>query len=83
MMNKTPEKPKRRIPRKRIKQTYPRGWNERRVRAVAKYYDELSDEQLAREIEKAPEVTEEKLMLVPAELVPTVQKLIARHQKSA
>ena len=50
---------------------------------MAKYYDELSDEQMAREIESAPEVTEETLRLVPGELVATVQKLIARHQKSA
>lgn len=74
---------KRHNARKRINQKYPRGWNERRVRAVAKYYDELSDEQMAREIESAPEVTEETLRLVPGELVATVQKLIARHQKSA
>jgi len=68
---------------RRTNQKFPPGWNERKVRAVIKHYEELSDEQLAHEIESAPEVTEETLMSVPSELVGAVQKLIARHQKSA
>ncbi len=41
---------------KRIKQKLPRGWNERKVRAVIRHYDQLTDEELAHEIETAPEV---------------------------
>jgi hypothetical protein len=82
-MKKMPDNSKRRKTGKRTKQKFPPGWNERKVRAVVKHYEQLSDEQLAREIESAPEVSEETLMSVPAELVPKVQKLIARHQKSA
>ncbi len=44
---------------------------------------EIQDEELAREIETAPEVTGETLMSVPTELVPAVQKLIVRHRKGA
>jgi hypothetical protein len=69
--------------RRRTNQKFPPGWNERKVRAVIKHYEALSDEQLAQEIESAPEVTDETLMSVPSELVGAVQKLIARHQKSA
>jgi len=82
-MRKLSDNSKRRKAGRRIKQDFPPGWNERKVRAVIKHYEQLSDEQLAREIDSAPEVTEETLMSVPAELVPAVQKLIARHQKSA
>ena len=82
-MKKLSDNSKRRKAGRRIKQDLPPGWNERKVRAVIKHYEQLSDEQLAREIDSAPEVTEETLMSVPAELVPAVQKLIARHQKSA
>ncbi len=82
-MNKMSDNPKRRKAGRKIKQKFPPGWNERKVRAVIQHYEQLSDEQLAREIESAPEVNEEILMSVPAELVPAVQKLIAQHQKSA
>jgi hypothetical protein len=82
-MKKMSDNLKRRKASKGTKQKFPPGWNERKVRAVIKHYEQLSDEQLAREIESAPEMTEETLMSIPAELVPTVQKLIDRHQKSA
>ncbi len=74
---------KRRKTGKKIKQEYPPGWNERKVRAVIKHYEQLTDEELAREIESAPEVSGETLLSVPTELVPAVRKLLLRHQKSA
>jgi hypothetical protein len=80
---KTPGNSKRRKAGKRSKQEFPPGWNERKVRAVIKHYEELTDEELAREIESAPEVTGETLICVPTKLVPAVRKLILRHQKSA
>jgi hypothetical protein len=69
--------------RKRIKQKFPPGWNERKVRAVIGHYEQLSDEELAREIESAPEVSDETLISVPTELLPAIRSLIRRHQKSA
>jgi len=68
---------------KRIEQKFPPGWNEQRVRAVIRHYEQLTDEELAREIETAPEVTEETLISVPTELLPAVRRLILQHQKSA
>src|SRR5260370_21658623 len=41
---------------RRTNQKFPPGWKERTVRAVIKHYEKLSDEQLAHEIESAPEV---------------------------
>lgn len=68
---------------KKIKQQFSPGWNERKVRAVIQHYERLTDEELAHEIETAPEVSEETLISVPTELLPAVQKLIGRHQRSA
>jgi len=44
------DNPKRRKASRRTKQKFPPGWDERKVRAVIKHYEQLSDEQLAREI---------------------------------
>lgn len=66
---------------KRIKQEFPPGC-EQKVRAVIKHYEQLSDEELAGEIESAPEVSGETLISVPTELLPAVRKLIVQHQKS-
>jgi len=64
----------------RIKQKFPPGWNEQKVRAVIRHYDQLTDEELAREIETAPEITGETLISVPTELLPAVRRLILQHQ---
>jgi hypothetical protein len=73
---------RRRTPKK-FKQPFPPGWTERKIRAVIQHYEGLTEDQLAHEIETAPEVREETLISVPTKLVPAVQKLIARHQQSA
>ena len=69
-MKKTSDNSKRRKAGRKTKQKFPLGWNELKVRAVIQHYEQLSDEQLAREIASAPEVPDETLMSVPAELVP-------------
>ena len=79
----TSKNSKRRQTGKKIKQEFPPGWNERKVRAVIQHYDQLTDDELAREIETAPEVRDETLISIPTELLPAVQKLIGRHQRSA
>jgi hypothetical protein len=68
---------------KTIKQSFPPGWNEQKVRAVIQHYENLTDEELAREIETAPEVTGETLISVPTKLLPAVRRLILQHQESA
>jgi hypothetical protein len=81
-MTKMSGNSRRRKASKGIKQKFPPAWNERKVRAVIKHYEQLTDEEMAREIESAPEVTGETLISVPTELVPAIQKLIVRHQQS-
>jgi hypothetical protein len=68
---------------KKLKQHFPPGWNERKVRAVIQHYERLTDDELAHEIETAKEVTEETLISVPTELLPAVRELIFRHRRIA
>ena len=79
----TSKKLTRRKTGKKIKQQFPPGWNERRVRAVIRHYEELTDQELGREIENAPQVRDETLISIPTPLGPVVRKLIVRHQRSA
>jgi O-phosphoseryl-tRNA(Cys) synthetase len=74
---------KRRKTGEKIKQEFPRGWNERRIRAVIQHYEQLTDDELAHEIETAREVNGETLISVPTKLLPAVRKLIERNRRSA
>jgi hypothetical protein len=58
---------------------YPKGWNRKRVQAVIDYYDHQSDEEAIAEAEAAYNNITIAMMPVPVELVPKVQKLIARR----
>ncbi len=61
------------------KQQFPPGWNEERVRKLIEYYDnQTEDEQLA-EHEAALKDDNMTMMLVPRELVPEIEALIARR----
>ena len=58
---------------------YPRGWDRKKVEAVIRYYENQSDEDAIAEAEAAYRNTRSTMMEVPVELVPRVQKLIARR----
>lgn len=75
---KTRAKPK----AKRALNKYPRGWNRQKIDELARYYDKQSDEEAVAEAEGAFADPDQTVMLVPVELVPQVQKLLARHAKS-
>ena len=60
-------------------ETYPRGWNEARVRRVLDYYESQSDEEATAEIEASLQST---TMQVPVGLVPTVRRMIAERRLS-
>jgi hypothetical protein len=74
--------PKEIFTKKAIKPTIPKGSNEKKVRALAEYYDNQTDEEGAAEIENAEEIPGETWLPVPKELVPAVKKMIARHRKT-
>jgi hypothetical protein len=65
--------------RKKVRNEFPPGWDEERVRRVIDYYDNQSDEEAIAEAEAALEAEGQTLMMVPSELVPRIRELIAKH----
>ena len=80
-MNKPRSKrPKRREPaRPRDPNVYPKGWNRKRVQAVIEYYDNQSDEEAIAEAEAAYRSAQVTMMARPMDLVPKVEKLLAKR----
>jgi hypothetical protein len=64
-----------------IEQKFPPGWDAERVKALADYYDNQSDEEAIAEAEAALEAEGQTLVMVPSELMPAIRELIARHQQ--
>ena len=62
------------------KQRLHRGWTEKKIRELAEYYDQQTDEDGAKEIEEALVAKDQTLMVVPTRLVPAIQALIARKR---
>lgn len=62
------------------KQKLPRGWTEERIRKLAEYHDDQSEEEQAAEIEAAFAKKDHTVMVVPTKLVPAIQKLIQRKR---
>ena len=60
------------------KNIFPKGWNEKRVQEVLRYYESQSDEDAAREDDEAFAAGECTVMEVPLGLVSKVRKLIAQ-----
>jgi hypothetical protein len=60
---------------------YPSGWDQERVRRVLEHYESQTDEEAGAEDEAG--LSASTVMDVPAQLVPTVRELIAKHKKSA
>jgi len=58
---------------------YPKGWNERKIKALIKHYEEQRDEEAVAEDEAAFKDPGQAVMLVPRALVPKVDKLLAAH----
>ena len=62
------------------KQRLPRGWTEKEIRQLAAHHDQQTDAELAAEIEAALSARDQTLMVVPTELVPKIQALVARKR---
>jgi hypothetical protein len=58
---------------------YPKGWNERKIKALIKHYEKQTDEEAVAEDEAAFKDPRQTVMLVPRALVPKVHKLLAAH----
>lgn len=58
---------------------YPQGWDRKKVEAVMHHYETQSDDDAIVEAEAAYRAIRTTMMPVPVELVPRVQKLIAKR----
>ncbi len=58
---------------------FPKGWNEKAVRDLIDHYEKQSEDEAAAEDEAAYQDPKQTMMAVPVELVPAVQKLIAKR----
>lgn len=66
--------------KQRVKQQFPPGWNEKRVREVIAHYDSQTEEEQAAEIEAACQTENVTMVALPTELVSEVLALIARKR---
>jgi hypothetical protein len=62
---------------------YPPGWDDAKAAAIAKYYDEQTDEDVFAEIETAMKDPQTVMVQVPRDLLPKVLKLIEKKKKTA
>jgi hypothetical protein len=58
---------------------YPKGWDRKRAQALIDYYENQSDQEAIAEAEAAYKDAGSAMIQVPLELVPRVQKLLARR----
>jgi len=58
---------------------YPKGWDAQSIKALAEHYDNQSEEDAVAEDEAAYRSTLVTMMAIPVELVPQVQKLLAKR----
>jgi type II secretory pathway component PulC len=63
------------------KNTFPPGWDEKRVERVLAHYETQTEEEAVAEDEAAFEGHNQTVMEVPSELVPAVRELIAKHSR--
>jgi hypothetical protein len=58
---------------------FPKGWSETKVKELIRHYENQSEDEAVAEDEAAYQSTRTTMMAVPVELVPQVQKLIAKR----
>ena len=62
------------------KQRMPRGWTAKQIRDLAAHHDRQTEDEQAAEIQAALSAENQTVMVVPTELVPEIQALIARKR---
>ena len=62
------------------KQRLPKGWTEEKIRKLAEYHDNMTEDQQVAEIEASLNDENQTMMMVPTELVPEILKLINKKR---
>jgi hypothetical protein len=65
--------------KKKVKNQFPPGWDEARVRDVIKHYESQTEDEAVAEDEAA--FADSTMMAVPPPLVPEVRELITRYEE--
>jgi hypothetical protein len=65
--------------KKKPRNKFPKGWNEKKVKELIAHYENQSEDEAVAEDEAAYENTRLTMMAVPVELVPQVQRMIAKR----
>jgi hypothetical protein len=65
--------------KKEVKNQFPPGWDEARLRDVIEYYENQTEDEAVAEDEAA--FADSTMMAVPPPLVPEVRELIARYEE--
>jgi hypothetical protein len=65
--------------KKKVKNQFPPGWDEARVRDVIDYYENQTEDEAVAEDEAA--FADSTMIAVPPPLVPDVPELIARYEE--
>jgi hypothetical protein len=60
---------------------YPKGWNRKKVAAVLAHYENQTEDEAVAEDEAAYHSTLVTMMAIPVDLVPKVQKLLAKRAR--
>jgi hypothetical protein len=58
---------------------FPPGWDKKRVAKVLEHYETQTEEEAVAEDEAAFELSGQTVIEVPAELLPAVRELLAKH----
>lgn len=61
---------------------FPPGWDEDRVKRVLAHYEEQTEEEAIVEDEAAYGASDQTVMEVPTDLVPTIRDLIAKRKRA-
>lgn len=61
---------------------FPQGWDEARVRRVLEHYEGQTEEEAVAEDEAAFEDQDQATVVVPRDLVPEIDELIARRARN-
>jgi hypothetical protein len=78
MKSKSANKKTRAASAKKDPNRYPKGWNRRKVQAIIDHYDHQTDDEAISEAEAPYHSNRVTMIGVPVDLVPKIQKLIAR-----
>ena len=66
-------------PRRKDPNRYPRGWNAKSIQELIDHYENQTEDEAVAEHEAAYRSTLVTMMAIPVELVPKVQKLLAKR----